>query len=169
LLGPTVHSDDRGFFLESYREDVWKGLGVDSDFVQQNHSRSTRGTVRGIHYQTSPGQAKLVRCVRGRIFDVVVDLRAGSASFGEWEGHVLDDQNHHQIYVPIGFGHGFCVLSQEADVTYLVSSYFDPATEAGIRWDDPDLGIEWPVEEPVVSKRDREAPPFAQVAETLPF
>lgn len=169
LVKPAVHEDSRGFFVESYRANLWRELGIGPEFVQQNHSRSARGTLRGIHFQTEPGQAKLVRCARGRIFDVAVDLRSSSPSFGEWEGFVLDDESHHQLFIPVGFGHGFCVLSEEADVTYLVSSYFDPETEAGIRWDDPDVGVDWPVDEPIISDRDREAPTLAEIAGTLPF
>jgi dTDP-4-dehydrorhamnose 3,5-epimerase len=164
LLEPDVHSDERGFFVETFSREQWAALGVDADFVQHNHSRSGVGTLRGVHFQTTPGQAKLVRCPRGRIFDVAVDMRPDSTTFGKWEGHVLDDANHHQLFVPVGFGHGFCVLSPEADVTYLVSSIFDPATESGFRWDDPEVGIEWPVGDPLVSDRDCNAPDFRQVA-----
>jgi dTDP-4-dehydrorhamnose 3,5-epimerase len=118
-----------------------------------------------MHFQ--PGQAKLVRCARGRIWDVVVDLRRDSPTYRRWEGHELDDETHRQLFVPIGFGHGFCVLSDSADVTYKLSSYYDPATEAGIAWDDPDVGIEWPVNDPVLSERDRNAPRLAEVAGEL--
>lgn len=169
LLEPEVHGDDRGFMVETYRRDAWAELGVDVEFVQQNHSRSTRGTLRGLHFQTEPGQAKLVRCPRGRIFDVAVDLRRGSPTYGSWEGHVLDDDAHRQLFVPAGFGHGFAVLSDVADVAYQLSSLYDPSTEAGIAWDDPDVGVEWPVEEPLLSERDKSAPRLSEVAETLPF
>lgn len=169
LIEPQVHGDERGFFLETFSRDLWRELGVDADFVQQNHSRSSRGTLRGIHFQTEPGQAKLLRCARGEILDVAVDLRRGSPTFGQWEAHVLDDVNHHQLFVPIGFGHGFAVLSEVADVCYQVSSYYDPVTESGIAWDDPEIGIDWRVAEPLLSDRDRNAPTLAEVAETLPF
>ncbi len=169
LLEPVVHGDDRGFFFESFRRDLWAEHGVDVDFVQHNHSRSARGTLRGIHFQTEPGQAKLIRCVRGRIFDVAVDLRRGSPTYGRWEGHVLDDESHRQLFVPLGFAHGFAVLSDVADVAYLCSSTYDPATEAGIAWDDPDVGVEWPLDDPLLSERDKTAPSLAEVAETLPF
>jgi dTDP-4-dehydrorhamnose 3,5-epimerase len=169
LLEPDVHGDDRGFMVETYRRDRWSELGVDVEFVQHNHSRSAQGTLRGLHFQTEPGQAKLVRCPRGRIFDVAVDLRTGSATYGQWEGHELDDERHRQLFVPAGFGHGFAVLSEEADVTYLLSSVYDPATEAGIAWDDPDVGVEWPVEEPLLSERDKRAPRLSEVVDTLPF
>jgi dTDP-4-dehydrorhamnose 3,5-epimerase len=169
LIEPQVHGDARGFMLESYSRAAWAELGVDVPFVQHNHSRSAKGTLRGIHFQTEPGQAKLVRCARGEILDVAVDLRRGSATYGQWEAHVLDDQKHRQLFVPVGFGHGFAVLSEVADVTYLVSSLYDPATEAGIAWDDPDVGVEWQVEDPLLSERDKSAPRLAELADTLPF
>lgn len=169
LLEPEVHGDARGFMVETYRRDTWARHGVDVEFVQHNHSRSSRGTLRGLHFQTEPGQAKLVRCPRGRIFDVAVDLRTGSATFGQWEGHELDDGSHRQLFVPAGFGHGFAVLSDVADVAYLLSSAYDPATESGIAWDDPDVAVEWPVAEPLLSERDESAPKLAEVVETLPF
>lgn len=170
LLVPAVHRDARGFFMETFRADAWADVGVDISLVQDNHSRSRRGTLRGMHFQTSPGQAKLVRCARGAILDAVVDLRRGSPTFGAWEAHVLDDDAAHQLYVPIGFGHGFCVLSEEADVVYRCSSYYDAATEGQLAYDDPDVGIEWPVDvEPVVSERDRNAPRLAEIADGLPF
>ena len=130
LLAPTVHGDERGFFMETFRADAWAAEGVPTDFVQDNHSRSKRGTLRGIHFQTDPGQGKLVRVARGSVFDVVVDLRRGSPTFGEWEAVELDDERGLQLYVPVGFGHGFCVLSDVADFVYKVTSYFDPATES---------------------------------------
>jgi dTDP-4-dehydrorhamnose 3,5-epimerase len=169
LLEPAVHGDPRGFLVESFRDDEWASLGAAGPFVQHNQSRSAIGTLRGIHFQTRPGQAKLVRCARGTIFDVAVDLRRDSPTFGRWEGHELDDQRHRQLFVPVGFGHGFCVLSEEADVCYLLTSLYDPATEAGIAWDDPEVGIEWPLEEPLLSERDRSAPRLSEVAETLPW
>lgn len=169
LLEPQVHGDERGFMVETYSREAWAELGVEVEFVQQNHSRSSRGTLRGLHFQTEPGQAKLVRCPRGKIFDVAVDLRTGSATYGQWEGYELDDEAHRQLFVPIGFGHGFAVLSDVADVAYQLSSTYDPATEAGIAWDDPDVGVEWPVEDPLLSERDKQGPRLAEVADTLPF
>ncbi len=169
LIEPQVFGDERGFFVETFSQEAWHELGVDVDFVQHNHSRSSLGTLRGLHFQTSPGQAKLLRCPRGKIFDVAVDLRKGSPTYGQWEGYVLDDEKHRQLFVPVGFAHGFCVLSEVADVTYLVSSYYDPETEAGIRWNDPEVGVEWPVSEPLLSQRDVEAPTLAEVAGDLPF
>jgi dTDP-4-dehydrorhamnose 3,5-epimerase len=169
LLEATTFRDERGFLAETYREDRIRELGIDCEFVQDNQSRSLRGTLRGIHFQTSPGQAKLVRCARGQILDVVVDLRRKSPSFGRWEGHELSDANQRQLFVPVGFGHGFCVFSDEADVCYRLSSYYDPATEAGIAWDDPDVGIEWPAINRLISDRDRQAPRLAEVADSLPW
>jgi dTDP-4-dehydrorhamnose 3,5-epimerase len=169
LLEPAVHGDSRGFMVESFSRDAWAELGVDVEFVQHNHSRSSKGTLRGIHFQTEPGQAKLVRCPRGAILDVAVDLRRDSSTHGQWEAHVLDDDKHRQLFVPVGFGHGFAVLSDVADVSYLVSSLYDPLTEAGIAWDDPDVGIEWQVDHPLLSERDKSAPKLSEIAETLPF
>ena len=169
LIEPRVFGDERGFFVETFSRDAWRELGVDAEFVQHNHSRSSGGTLRGLHFQTSPGQAKLLRCPRGSIFDVAVDLRKGSPTYGKWEGYVLDDEKHRQLYVPVGFAHGFCVLSEVADVTYLVSSLYDPDTEAGIRWDDPEVGVEWPVAEPLLSARDMEAPLLSEIADSLPW
>jgi dTDP-4-dehydrorhamnose 3,5-epimerase len=169
LIEPAVHGDERGFMLESYSRDAWAELGVAVEFVQHNHSRSRRGTLRGIHFQTEPGQAKLVRCARGEILDVAVDLRRSSPTYGQWEAHRLDDAKHRQLFVPVGFGHGFAVLSEEADVAYQVSSYYDPATEAGIAWDDPDVGVDWEVSEPLLSERDKSAPTLAEIGDELPF
>jgi dTDP-4-dehydrorhamnose 3,5-epimerase len=169
LLEPVAHGDERGFFVETFRRDLWAEHGVEAEFVQHNQSRSAKGTLRGLHFQTEPGQAKLVRCARGAIFDVAVDLRRDSSTYGQWEGHVLDDEAHRQLFVPLGFAHGFAVLSDVADVTYLCSSTYDPATESGIAWDDPGVGVEWPLDGPLVSERDRSAPTLAEIAETLPF
>ena len=169
LLAPTVHGDERGFFMETYREGAWAEHGIDTAFVQDNHSRSRRGTLRGIHFQTHPGQGKLVRVARGSVLDVVVDLRRGSATFGQWESFELDDDRAHQLFVPVGFGHGFCVTSEVADFVYKVTSYYDPATESGFRFDDPDVGIEWPDVELLYSERDRTAPRLAEIADDLPF
>lgn len=169
LVEPAVHGDDRGFFVETFSRERWRELGVEAEFVQHNHSRSSRGTLRGLHFQTEPGQAKLIRCVRGSIVDVAVDLRRDSPTYGQWEAHVLDDEKHRQLFVPVGFGHGFAVLSDVADVAYQVSSLYDPATEAGIAWDDPDVGVEWGVADPLLSERDRSAPKLSEIAATLPF
>ena len=169
LVEPEVHGDSRGFFVESYRQSVCAELGVRERFVQDNHSRSARGVVRGMHFAIGEGQAKLVRCARGSIFDVVVDLRRGSPSFGEWEAFELDDERLRQLYVPVGFAHGFCVTSDTADAVYKCSSYYDPATERGIAYDDPEVGIEWPDIELSASERDARAPHLSEVLDYLPF
>jgi dTDP-4-dehydrorhamnose 3,5-epimerase len=163
LLTPTKHGDDRGFFMETFRADAWAAQGVPSEFVQDNHSRSRRGTVRGMHFQTSPGQGKLVRVARGRVLDVVVDLRRASPTFGQWDAVELDDERGQQLWIPVGFAHGFCVLSDVADFVYKCTSYFDPATEAGFSFADPDVGIEWPDMELIYSERDRNAPRLAEI------
>jgi dTDP-4-dehydrorhamnose 3,5-epimerase len=168
LIEPRVIGDDRGFFLETYRRDPYAALGVDAEFVQDNHSRSVRGTIRALHFQVTPGQPKLVRVARGRVWDVVVDLRRSSPTFGEWEAIELDDERHLQLFVPVGFAHGFCVLSEVADVVYKVGSYYDSTTERGVAWDDPDLRIGWPIDQPVVSDRDRRNPRLAEIRDQLP-
>jgi dTDP-4-dehydrorhamnose 3,5-epimerase len=161
LIEPRVFHDDRGFFLESYHKPRYEGLGVDVEFVQDNHSLSRKGTLRGLHYQSSPGQAKLVRCARGTIWDVAVDIRPGSPTFGQWEAFELDAVDHRQLFIPVGFAHGFCVLSEEAEVLYKCSSIYDGSTESGLAWDDADLAVAWPVSEPVVSVRDQGNESFA--------
>lgn len=150
--------DERGFFIESYHADRFRALGITLDFVQDNHSRSRRGVLRGLHYQnlTAP-QAKLVRCTRGVVYDVVVDLRIGSPTFGRWVGVELSDENMRQILVPVGFAHGFAVISDVADLQYKCSSYYTPQAEGSVAWDDPDIGVRWPVEAPILSPRDRAA------------
>lgn len=168
LLQPIVHGDQRGFFLETYRRSTLAEHGIDDEFVQDNHSRSRGGVVRGMHFQ--PGMAKLVRCARGAIYDVVVDLRRGSPSFGQWEGFELSDANHQQFYCPDGFAHGFCVLSEVADVVYMTSAYYDPERESGFAYNDPAVGIEWPgAAELMASARDAGAPTLAEIADALPF
>jgi dTDP-4-dehydrorhamnose 3,5-epimerase len=161
LIRPRVFADDRGFFLESYNAARYAAVGIDVSFVQDNHSRSRRGTLRGLHYQSAPGQAKLVRVTFGRIFDVAVDIRPDSSTFGQWEGLELDAREHAQLFMPVGFAHGFSVLSDHAEVQYKVSSVYHAATECAIRSDDPELGIAWPAGDPLVSERDREAEWFA--------
>lgn len=168
LLQPVVHGDARGFFLETYRRSVLAEFGIEDEFVQDNHSRSRRAVVRGMHFQ--PGMAKLVRCARGSIYDVVVDLRRGSPTFGQWEGFELSDENHLQFYCPDGFAHGFCVLSDVADVVYMTSAYYDSGLESGFAYNDAAVGIEWPGEpELTASERDSRAPALADVADSLPF
>ncbi len=168
VLKPRVIEDRRGFFLESYSARTLAALGVDVPFVQDNHSRSVRGTVRGLHFQSSPGQGKLLRVASGRIFDVAVDLRHGSPSFGQWFGQELSADNFLQMYIPVGFAHGFCVLSDVADVLYRVSTYYDPAVERGFRYDDPELAVPWPQDAPhVLSERDARAPALREVEAEL--
>lgn len=169
VIEPDVHRDARGFFVETLRAGWLDELGIDHGWVQDNHSRSTRGVLRGLHFQTHPGQAKLVRCARGRILDVVADLRRGSPAFGTWHAVELDDEAHRAIYIPVGLAHGFVVLSEVADVVYRCSNYYDHATEGGIAYDDPDIGVAWPDMAVTVSERDRAAPRLRNVADTLPF
>jgi dTDP-4-dehydrorhamnose 3,5-epimerase len=158
VVEPTVHRDARGFFLESYAFKTLQAFGIDTQFVQDNHSRSVQNTLRGLHYQVSPGQAKLVRVLVGEIFDVAVDLRPDSPTFGQWVGQTLSAENFLQMYIPIGFAHGFCVLSPYADVAYKASAYYDPQAERGLAWDDPAIGIAWPIGDPILSERDRRHP-----------
>jgi dTDP-4-dehydrorhamnose 3,5-epimerase len=160
LIRPRVFRDARGFFLENYHEPRFRAAGIDCTFVQDNHSRSVKDTVRGLHYQSSPGQAKLLRVTSGRIFDVAVDIRPASPTFGKWEGAYLDAEEHAQLFVPVGFAHGFCVMSDTADVHYKVTSVYDPSTECSIAWDDPDIGVRWPTATPVLSARDQDAESF---------
>jgi len=163
LIEPVVHGDERGFFVETFRANVLAGLGVEEEWVQDNHSRSRQGIVRGMHLQ--PGMAKLVRCGRGTVLDVLVDCRPGSDTFGDWESYELSDANGHVLYAPEGFGHGFCVLSEEADLIYKCSAYYDPDTERGFAYDDPAVAIEWPEGlELTPSARDASAPPLAELA-----
>jgi dTDP-4-dehydrorhamnose 3,5-epimerase len=170
LLEPKVHGDARGFFVETFRADVAAEHGIPEHFAQDNQSRSRRGTLRGIHYQTRPGQGKLVRVARGVVWDLVVDLRRDSPTFGEWEGFELDDESGRALWIPVGFGHGFLVLSEAADFVYKCTNYYDAATEAGIRYDDPDVGVQWPTGvELLYSERDATAPLLSEVADALPF
>jgi dTDP-4-dehydrorhamnose 3,5-epimerase len=167
LLAPAVHGDHRGFFQETFRRNAYGELGIREDFVQDNHSRSKRGIVRGMHFQ--PGMSKLVRVARGAIFDVLVDLRKGSPTFGQWEGFRLDDDNLHQLYCPDRFAHGFCVVSDVADLVYKCSAYWDPAAELVFAYNDAEVGIEWPDVELLASERDANAPPLRELADELPF
>jgi dTDP-4-dehydrorhamnose 3,5-epimerase len=171
LLQPRVFGDERGFFVETYRRNEFAELGIGEEMVQDNHSRSKRGIVRGMHFQIGDGAAKLIRCGRGTIVDVVVDLRRGSPSYGEWEAFELSDENGRMVYCPVGFAHGFCVVSEIADVFYKQSNYYSDENERGIKYDDPDVGIEWPlpVSELIPSERDRTAPTLAGVSADLPF
>jgi dTDP-4-dehydrorhamnose 3,5-epimerase len=170
VIEPVVHGDERGFFVETYRESVLANLGVTDHFVQDNHSRSSRGVVRGLHAQGGAHpQAKLVRCARGAIRDVVVDIRLGSPTFGQWEAWELDDRRGLQLYCPVGFAHGFQVLSDVADVLYRSSEYYAPQDERSIAYDDPAIGIEWADLPVTVSDRDQQAPSLEKVATELGF
>jgi dTDP-4-dehydrorhamnose 3,5-epimerase len=170
LIRLVTHPDERGFFQETYRRNVFADLGIGDEFVQDNHSRSGHGVVRGMHFQVGAGLAKLVRCARGAILDVVVDIRRESPTFGEWEAFELSDENFHQVYCPVGFAHGFCVLSEQADVTYKQSAYYDDALERGISYDDPDVAIAWPEGIDLTpSARDAKAPLLREIQAELPF
>ncbi len=159
LIEAQTFGDERGFFMETFKESDFAANGINSRFVQDNYSHSVKGVLRGLHYQKNPKpQAKLVGAIRGKIFDVAVDIRKGSPTYGKWVSEVLSEDNHRMLYVPVGFAHGFCVLSDEADIVYKVTEEFAPECDRGIIWNDPELGISWPVERPVVSKKDAQQP-----------
>ena len=157
VIEPEVFGDSRGFFKESYSQVRYQEIGITENFVQDNHSRSTRGVLRGLHYQLEKAQGKLVFVTHGEAFDVVVDIRKGSENFGQWFGVVLSGENHKQLYVPPGFAHGFCVLSDSADFMYKCTNYYHPQSEKSIRFDDPDIGIEWPIDvsRAILSEKDK--------------
>ena len=158
IIEPRVFGDDRGFFLETFQAARYKQeAGIDLPFVQDNHSRSARGVLRGLHFQKTKPQGKLVRVVRGEVYDVAVDIRKGSATFGEWEGVILSEDNKKQFWVPPGFAHGFVVLSDTADFEYKCTDYYDPSDEGSVLWSDPDLNIPWPIANPVLSAKDESA------------
>lgn len=163
LLEPEVFGDHRGFFLESYQKQRYADAGIDVGFVQDNISFSVRRTLRGLHYQYPRSQAKLVQCLQGEIFDVAVDIRHGSPTYGHWTGAMLSSENRRQLYVPAGFAHGFCVLSETALFMYKCSDYYDPRAEGGICWNDPEVGIEWPVQSPILSARDQAFQKLSQI------
>ena len=159
VIEPRVFPDGRGFFMETYKRSEFAAHGIDETFVQCNQSKSVRGTLRGLHYQRIPkAQGKLVRALSGEIYDVAVDLRQGSPTYRQWIGEVLSAQNKHMLYVPRGFAHGFCVTSDEAEVSYMTTAEYAPELEAGIIWNDPDLRIDWPVAQPHLSNRDQDWP-----------
>ncbi len=163
LIEPIIYKDNRGFLFESYHYKRYVGHGIKATFVQDNHSHSIKNTLRGLHYQASPGQAKLVRVIAGEVFDVVVDIRFGSPTFGKWVGYYLSGENKKQLYIPEGFAHGFCVLSETAEFEYKCSNYYSPEKERGIAWNDPDLSIDWPVKNPILSERDQKNPLFKEI------
>jgi dTDP-4-dehydrorhamnose 3,5-epimerase len=167
LVAPDVHRDERGFFLETYHRDKYAAGGIPETFVQDNQSFSSQRVLRGLHAQLQYPQGKLVRAIVGEIFDVAVDIRPDSPTFGQWVGATLSAENAHQLYVPPGFAHGFCVLSEEAHVQYKCTDVYRPGDEIGVVWNDPEIGIEWPVPDPVLNKKDREAPRLAEIVHRL--
>ena len=168
LIEPDVLRDSRGFFLETYHAEKYRSAGIMMPFVQDNRSRSVRGTIRGLHLQVKRPQAKLVQVVSGEIYDVAVDVRRGSPTFGRFVGRHLAASDCRQLYIPQGFAHGFAVTSETADVEYKCTEIYDPSAEVGIAWDDPALAIPWPVARPILSDRDRRNPKLAEVGERLP-
>jgi dTDP-4-dehydrorhamnose 3,5-epimerase len=160
IVEPELFQDDRGFFMEMYHQKKFHGAGIKEDFVQDNRSRSRRGTIRGLHYQLGKPQGKLIWALSGEVFDVGVDIRKGSPTFGKWFGMTLTGESKRGLYIPPNFAHGFCVLSKEAEFFYKCSDFYSPENERCIRWNDPDLAIDWPLENPVISEKDANAPPF---------
>ncbi len=158
IIEPKVHSDVRGSFYECYVKQKYIDHGIQDEFIQDNHSISNKNVLRGLHFQENPAQAKLVRVTYGEVFDVAVDIRKGSPTFGKWFGTRLSGENHLQMYIPVGFAHGFCVLSERAEFLYKCSEYYTPSGERAILWNDPDIGIDWPVENPLLSEKDKKAP-----------
>jgi dTDP-4-dehydrorhamnose 3,5-epimerase len=167
LVEPDVFRDDRGFFLETYQKLKYGGAGLPEEFVQDNHSFSIRGTLRGLHAQIRRPQGKLIRAVLGEIFDVAVDIRPESPTFGRWVGEVLSGENYRQLYVPPGFAHGFCVMSESAHVLYKCTTFYEKEDEIALLWNDPAIGISWPTETPLLSPRDLAAPKLAEIVHKL--
>ena len=163
LIKPRIFEDSRGFFYQIYNRDRYQGQGIEVEFVQDNYARSTRGVLRGMHYQIKRGQDKLVWVPEGEVFDVVVDLRKDSPTFGQWDGYTLSSKNKHQLFVPAGFAHGYCVISETADFMYKCSNLYFPEDEGGLIWNDPKVGIEWPIEDPILSEKDQNNPPLEKV------
>lgn len=169
LIQPTVYRDERGFFMETFQAKRYLEAGIPAPFVQDNVSFSVRGTLRGLHFQIRHPQAKLVQALSGEIFDVMVDVRPGSPTFGQWEGFTLSDRNGHQLFIPEGFAHGFCVISETAHFLYKCNAYYCPEDEGGILWSDPDIGIQWPIADPIISPKDLNQPLLGQIGpENLP-
>jgi len=163
IIEPKVYGDSRGFFFETFQSEKYQNLGLKKPFVQDNISRSQKGVLRGLHYQLEQPQAKLVSVFRGTVFDVAVDIRDGSPHFGQWVGVELSDVNHRQLFIPEGFAHGFLVLSEEADFFYKCTDYYHPASEFGVKWDDPKVGINWQITDPLVSDKDALYPPLSEI------
>lgn len=168
VIEPDVHQDDRGFFLESYQEKKYQAGGISTRFVQDNHSNSVKNTLRGLHTQIKQPQGKLIRIIEGEVFDVAVDIRPNSPTFKNWVSVMLSQQNFKQIYIPPGFAHGFCVLSDNAQFEYKCTDYYDPTDELTILWSDPDINIDWPITEPILSDKDINAPLLSEVLDILP-
>jgi dTDP-4-dehydrorhamnose 3,5-epimerase len=165
VIEPTVFGDDRGFFLETFQAERYADLaGITSPFVQDNHSRSAKGVLRGLHFQKNKPQGKLIRVVKGEVYDVAVDIRQGSPTFGQWEGIILSEENKTQLWVPPGFAHGFVVLSDTADFEYKCTDYYDPSDEGSILWNDPELNIPWPIDNPKLSEKDANAKKLADLS-----
>ena len=169
LIEPEVHGDERGFLFESYHQRKYADGGIDAIFVQDNHSRSKRGILRGLHAQIARPQGKLVRVVQGEVFDVAVDIRRGSPTFGKHVSALLSAENFNQLWIPVGFAHGFCVTSESAEFEYKCTDFYDPASQLIVRWDDPAIGIDWPVKDPLLSERDRSAERLSEVNDMLPL
>ena len=165
IVEPKVFSDERGFFVENFNARDFEEAGLPTDFVQDNHSRSVRGVLRGLHYQYPAWQGKLARVLAGEVFDVAVDIRRSSLNFGRWFGIKLTADNHKQLYIPAGFAHGFCVLSPVAEMAYKCTALYKPSQDACVRWDDPDIGIDWPIGDPILSPKDAAAPRLADLPE----
>lgn len=169
IIEPKVFGDTRGFFMETWQQNKYEELGIKGPFVQDNLSFSTKGVLRGLHYQNPHGQGKLVSVVQGEVFDVAVDIRVGSPTFGQWEGVALSGENHHQLWIPAGFAHGFCVMSETAYFTYKCTDVYTPSAEGGVSWNDPDIGIEWPLKDVNLSDKDQVYPRLKDIAvERLP-
>lgn len=166
VIVPRVFEDHRGYFMETYRKDIFTELGIPYEFLQDNHSRSVKGVVRGLHFQWQPAMAKLMRVTVGSVFLVAVDIRKGSPTLGQWFGLEVSAENKRQVWAPAGFARGFCVLSDVAELQYKCTAIYNPATEGSIRWDDPQIGIEWPVKAPILSEKDAKAPTLAEWLET---
>ena len=158
LIKPLSHGDSRGFFLETFQQERYKEMGINYNFIQDNHSRSKKNTLRGLHYQSKNMQGKLVRVSRGSVYDVAVDIRKGSPTYGKWVAYILSDENHHQLFIPPGFAHGFCVLSDYADFEYKCPDLYNLDFEVGLLWSDTDLNIDWPISNPFVSEKDKANP-----------
>lgn len=165
LIQPRVFSDERGFFLETFRRRGFEDQGIGLEFVQDNHSRSRKGVLRGLHFQKNYPQGKLIYVISGAIFDVALDIRRESPSFGRWHGAVLSDENHHQLWIPPGCAHGFCVISEQVDLVYKCTDYYHPEDEGGIIWNDPELKIKWPIANPIVSEKDSKNPTLRAIEE----